>query len=182
MTPVLETPRLLLRELAPADLDFVAASMADPEVTLYYERPLHRAEAQAWLDRQHRRYRRDGHGLWLVSERETGEPVGQVGLLMQEVEGRREPEIGYLLHRPYWGRGYATEAAIATRDAACSRWGYDHVIALIRPENRPSRRVAERIGMRPGRRVRHAGFEHIVYGMQLPASEPPRLGSVVAPA
>jgi RimJ/RimL family protein N-acetyltransferase len=82
---------------------------------------------------------------------------------MQEVEGTRRPELGWLLHRPFWGKGYATEAATATRDAAFGRWGYREVISLVRPENLPSRRVAERLGMRADRHVTFHGFDHIVY-------------------
>lgn len=163
MTTVLETSRLRLRELAPTDLDFVASMMADPDVTRYYERRFSRANAEVWLDRQLERYRLDGHGLWLVLDRHTETPMGQVGLMLQEVDGVRLPEIGWLLHRPFWGRGYATEAAAATRDAAFTRWGYGADISLIRPENTPSRRVALRIGMSPGRRVQFHGFEHIVF-------------------
>ncbi|HET8623730.1 MAG TPA: GNAT family N-acetyltransferase [Gemmatimonadales bacterium] len=122
MPVVLETSRLRLRELAPADLDFVATMMADPDVTHYYERRFRRADARVWLDRQLERYLKDGHGLWLAVERETDQPIGQVGLMLQEVEGTRMPEIGWLLHRPFWGRGYATEAGAATRDAAFTRW------------------------------------------------------------
>jgi [ribosomal protein S5]-alanine N-acetyltransferase len=163
MDPVLGTPRLLLYELQPHDLAFVAAMLADPEVTLYYERVFDETAAQDWLDRQLARYRRDGHGLWLVRERHTGVPVGQVGLAMQEVEGDRRPEIGWLLAREFWGRGYATEAGAAARDAAFSRWSYPEVISLIRPENLPSRRVAGRLGMTPGPEVQFHGFRHIVY-------------------
>lgn len=161
---ILETERLRLRELTPNDLDFVATMLAHPEVNRYYERQFSRVDAEVWLNRQLDRYRRDGHGLWLVHDRTTGEPLGQVGLIMQEVEDTRRPEIGWLLHRPYWGKGYATEAAAATRDAAFERWKYSDVISLIRPVNTPSIRVAERIGMRPGRRVQFHGFEHIMYG------------------
>jgi RimJ/RimL family protein N-acetyltransferase len=163
MTTVLETERLQLREMVPGDLDFVATMLADPEVTYYYERRFTRGEANAWLDRQLNRYAHDGHGLWLVLERATASPIGQVGLAMQELEGVRRPEIGWLLHRPFWGKGYATEAGIATRDAAFARWGYREVISLIRPVNQPSRRVAERVGMRAGECVQFHGFEHIVY-------------------
>jgi ribosomal-protein-alanine N-acetyltransferase len=171
MTTVLETERLLLREMVPADLDFVATMLADPEVTYYYERRFSRDEAKAWLDRQLNRYAHDGHGLWLVLERGTASPVGQVGLAMQDVDGVRRPEIGWLLHRPFWGRGYATEAGVATRDAAFARWGYPEVISLIRPVNEPSRRsrrVAERVGMRTGARVHFHGFEHILYVVDAP--------------
>jgi RimJ/RimL family protein N-acetyltransferase len=160
---ILETPRLTLREMAPADLDFVATMLADPEVTLHYERRFSRADAEAWLQRQLDRYARDGHGLWLVLDVKTQTPMGQVGLAMQEVEGERRPEIGWLLHRPFWGQGYATEAAAATRGAAFTRWRYPEVISLIRPVNEPSQRVAQRIGMQPQRRVFFHGFEHIVF-------------------
>ena len=166
MMAILETERLLLRELAPADLDFVAAMMGNAEVTRYYGRRFSRADAEVWLHQQIERYRVDGHGLWLVLVRSAGTPVGQVGLMLQEVEGRELPEIGWLLHRPFWGRGYATEAAAATRDAAYTRWSYGAVISLIRPENTPSQRVAQRIGMQPGRLVHFEGFEHLVFEVE----------------
>jgi RimJ/RimL family protein N-acetyltransferase len=163
MKAVLETARLRLQEMVPHDIDFIAAMLGDAEVTRYYERTFTRADAEAWLGRQLDRYARDGHGLWLVIHREGDNPVGQVGLAMQEVEGTSHPEIGWLLHRPFWGKGYATEAAMATRDAAFKRWGYKRAISLIRPVNEPSRRVAQRIGMRPGRQVDFHGFEHIMF-------------------
>lgn len=166
MKPGLETARLRLREMAADDLDFIAAMLAHPEVARYYERTFARGDAEAWLDKQRQRYAEDGHGLWLVLERASGEPVGQVGLALQQVDDQRLPEIGWLLHRPFWGRGYATEAAAATRDAAFQRWRYPAVISLIRPVNTPSRRVAERIGMRALRTVPFHGMEHIVYGTE----------------
>ena len=168
MTTVIETPRLALRELVPGDIDFVATMLADPDVNRFYERRFTRTDAQVWLDRQLERYRRDGHGLWLMLNRETGTPMGQVGLLLQDVDGARQPEIGWLLHRPFWGCGYATEAAAATRDAAFTRWTYLDVISLIRPENLASQRVAERIGMVPGRRVQFHGFTHVVFAVSAP--------------
>lgn len=160
---ILETPRLRLRELVPDDLDFVAAMLADPDVNRYYERQFTRAESEAFLNRQLSRYERDGHGLWLVTDRATGEPMGTIGLAWQEVEDERLPEVGWLLHRPFWGRGYATEAAVASRDAAFDRWGRAFVVSLIRPVNLRSQRVAQRIGMKPGRLVQFHGFEHIVF-------------------
>jgi [ribosomal protein S5]-alanine N-acetyltransferase len=162
---VLETSRLALLELRPEDLDFVAEMLGNAEVSRYYERRFSREDASAWIDRQLQRYSRDGHGLWLVRERATGAPVGQVGLALQEVDGARHPEIGWLLHRPFWGRGYATEAGAATLDAAFHRWRYPRVISLIRPENKPSQRVAERVGLAPGRFVEFHGFTHIMFAL-----------------
>ncbi len=165
---ILETSRLILRELTPDDLDFVAEMMAHPEVNRYYEKQFTREDSALWLDRQLARYRRDGHGFWLVVNKKSADPVGQVGLLLQEVEGKRCPEVGWLLHRPWWGLGYATEAAAGVRALAKERWGYEDVISLIRPINDASCRVAERIGLFPGRRVTFHGFEHIVYGTTKP--------------
>ena len=165
---ILETPRLRLREMTPKDIDFVAAMMAHPEVNFFYERRFTRAESEVWLERQLERYRRDGRGLWLAERRETGLPIGQIGLAFQDVEGERHPEIGWLLDRPHWGQGYATEGGAAIADAAFNQWGYDHVISLIRPVNEPSQRVARRIGMTERRRVQFHGYEHCVFELASP--------------
>jgi [ribosomal protein S5]-alanine N-acetyltransferase len=161
--PVLETERLILREFVPDDLDFLASMLADPQVSHHYDRRFSREAADEWLHRQIERYHTDGHGLWLAAEKSTNTPVGQVGLILQNVEGTKRPEIGWLLDRPHWGKGYATEAAAAVRDAAFTRWQYPEVISLIRPTNTASRRVAERIGMTPGAHVWFNGSEHVVY-------------------
>jgi len=73
---LLTSARLVLRELALTDLDFVAEMLADPGVMRYYPKPLTRAEAQAWIERQRGRYARDGHGFWLLSDQATGHPLG----------------------------------------------------------------------------------------------------------
>jgi RimJ/RimL family protein N-acetyltransferase len=171
---ILETSRLTLRQLVPEDLDFLAGMLADPDVSRFYERRFQRRDAEVWLERQLERYRHDGHGLWLLQDRNSGEPLGQVGLALQEVEGTRLPEIGWMLHRHHWGRGYATEAAAATRDAAFTRWGYPAVISLIRPVNLPSQRVAIRIGMAPEREADFHGFRHIVFAVRAPVGTGPK--------
>lgn len=160
---ILETARLILREMTPQDIDFIATMMAHPEVNRFYERRFSRGESQIWLDRQLERYRRDGTGLWLVVDRQSHTPVGQVGLAMQDVNGDRLPEIGWLLHRPYWGHGYATEAGAAVRDKAFNEWGHTLLISLIRPVNLASQRVAQRLGMTVRRHVQFHGFEHCVF-------------------
>jgi ribosomal-protein-alanine N-acetyltransferase len=166
--PVLETPRLALREMSPGDLDFVAAMLAHPEVMRYYPRLYSRDEARAWIERQLDRYARNGHGLWLVLDRVTSEPVGQVGLVLQLVDGVEEPEIGYLIHRPFWRQGLASEAALGVRTWAFDTLGLERVISLIRPENLPSQGVARKLGMAPGRRVQFHELEHIVFAVRRP--------------
>jgi RimJ/RimL family protein N-acetyltransferase len=165
---ILETERLRLRELATSDLDFVAAMLDDADVMRYYPSRLDRAGSLAWIERQQMRYARDGHGLWLVLDRATDEPVGQVGLATQELKGLPRPsypEIGYLLHRPFWHRGFATEAAIGVRDHAFRTRGYDQVISLIRQVNEPSQAVARRLGMSIIGETEFAGLPHLVFGL-----------------
>lgn len=166
--PVLSTERLHLRELNHGDLDFVAAMLADPEVMRHYPKVLARDESLAWIDRQRERYDRHGHGLWLVVRRDDGLPVGQVGLLTQEVDGEEIPEVGYLLSRWAWGRGFATEAARGVVAHAFESLGAPRVHSLIREANAPSRAVAERLGMRVLREVDFRGLPHLLHGVDRP--------------
>lgn len=168
---ILETPRLRLRELVPEDLDFAARMLGDPEVMRFYPKPLDREEAREWIERQRRRYEDHGHGLWLAEDRESGTPVGQVGLLLQEVEGEWEPEIGYLIHRPFWRKGYATEAALGVRSHAFTVREERRVISLIRPSDLPSQGVARKLGMAPEKEVRFLGFNHIVFAVRAPSEQ-----------
>jgi RimJ/RimL family protein N-acetyltransferase len=165
MAVVLETARLLLREIEPPDLDFLAAMLGDPEVMRYYPKPLDRDESAAWLDRQRQRYSRDGHGLWLVLDRHSREPLGQTGVLEQDLGDVVETEIGYLISRAHWRKGFASEAARACRDWAFACLGRGHVISLIRPQNLPSQAVARSNGMTLERTIEWRGFTHHVFGI-----------------
>ena len=73
--------------------------------------------------------------------------MGRCGLLSQEVDGERHVEVAYALAPEFWGRGYATEAAVASRDHAFRTLDVPHVVSLILPDNAASIRVAERNGM-----------------------------------
>ncbi len=164
MKQILETPRLVLSEMSLGNLDFMAAMLADPEVMRYYPKCYSRDEAVDWIQRQMDRYARYGHGLWLVTEKTAGQPIGRVGPVVQNVCGADEMEVGYMIHRPFWRRGFATEAALACRQYALTVLGSKRVIALVRPENVPSQGVARKIGLQaePGL-VQHGGFAHIVF-------------------
>jgi ribosomal-protein-alanine N-acetyltransferase len=148
------------------DLDFVAEMLADPLVMRFYPKCYARHEAESWIRRQLARYGRDGHALWLVEDRLSRIPIGQVGLLTQRVEGADEAEIGYLIHRPFWRQGFASEAAAASRDYAFGTLRKSRLISLIRPLNLPSQAVARKIGMCPERTAVHGGLEHIVFVMR----------------
>jgi RimJ/RimL family protein N-acetyltransferase len=162
---ILETERLYLREMDWTDLNFVAEMLANADVMRFYPKCYDRKESQAWVERQLQRYSEDGHGLWLAVDQPSGRPVGQVGLVTQQVGDASEPEIGYLIHRPYWRKGYATEAALGVRTHAFGPLGKRRVISLIRPENTPSQGVARKLSMVPEREVDFRGLNHIVFSV-----------------
>ncbi len=109
------------------------------------------------------RYARRGFALWIVEDRSTGEFLGTAGPTLQLVEDVDEVEIGWHTRPGRKGEGIAPEAAAAARDWAFANLDVDHVISLVRPENQPSGRVAEKIGMHVDREVDHKGLRHRVY-------------------
>lgn len=165
---VLSTERLDLREITEGDVELFRAMTGDREVMRYYPDEAKRRTAEQWIERQRARYARDGHGPWLAIERATGEPIGQIGLIRHEVPGSPVGdvfyEVGYMVHRPYWRRGFASEAAVATRDHAFAL-GHPEVYSMIDPANTPSQAVARSIGMRPRGEIVAYGERHLLFGV-----------------
>ena len=168
MTTILETVRITLREFVPEDADALAQVISDPDTMRYYPAPYDRAGVEQWIARNRERYKNDGAGLWAMVLKSPGEMVGDCGLTRQQVEGKILYEIGYHLRRDHWGQGLATEAAIACREWGFAHLPVDRLISLIRTENEPSRRVAERNGMTIWKQITWRGFPHYVYSVQKP--------------
>lgn len=121
MGAVLETPRLLLRELTAADFGALYDVLADSDIMRHYPYTFDERRVRGWISKNIERYRDFGFGLWAVVLKETGGMIGDCGITMQFINGRIEPEIGYHLHRDWQKRGYAREAARACRD-----WAFEH--------------------------------------------------------
>lgn len=160
---IVETPRLVIERMTAGDLDFLEALLGDPEVMVHFPKPLDRAGASDWLERVLASYERTGSGFGLARLRETGEPIGQVGLIQREINGQPELEVAYMLARRYWGRGLASEAALACRDHAMGAMGAPRVVSMIVAENLRSLQVAARMGMKRVGQTIHAGLVHELY-------------------
>lgn len=145
---MLETRRLILRTMTLYDLDDLLKVLSDPEVMQFYPKPFDRQMTQAWIERNIQRYTQHGFGLWALLLKETGQLIGDCGLVSQVVEGVAEVEIGYHVRRDWWGQGLATEASQACRDYGFSQLGCDKLISLINPANIASRRVAKKNSMK----------------------------------
>ncbi|HEX2233998.1 MAG TPA: GNAT family N-acetyltransferase [Thermoleophilaceae bacterium] len=143
--PRLETERLLLRDFEERDLDAYAAFTADEEVMRYMGRgPFSREEA--WREMAffagHLAFR--GYTHWALELRETGHLVGRCGPYFPE--GWPALEVGWLLGREHWGKGYASEAAAAAVDYAWRELRPERLVSLVAPGNERSARVARRLG------------------------------------
>lgn len=168
---ILETSRLVLREFEAGDADALTLVLGDPQSMRFYPKPLDQAGVEQWIARNQRRYAEIGHGLWAMVLKSSGELIGDCGLTVQHVDGADEIEIGYHVRRDLWGQGLATEAARACRDYGFGRLKFDRLISLIRPENGPSRRVAEKNGMTIWKEVEWHGLRHLVYVVRRPDFE-----------
>lgn len=167
---VLETPRLRLRRMTWDDVDDLLGIFSDPVAMRFYPSTKDRGETEAWIARHLRGYAEDGIGLWIAELADTGQFAGQCGLVAQEVDGRREIEIGYLFLRRHWGQGLATEAACACRDYGFAQVGQSRLISIITPANTPSRRVAERTGLHLEKVVDWRGHPACIYAIERPAT------------
>jgi RimJ/RimL family protein N-acetyltransferase len=146
--PVVATGRLLLRPLDARDLGALAAIYGDAAVTRYlqagpYDAVSGRRVARALLRRARRRPA-GGTGTLGVVERRSGRLVGTCGLQPLAAAGRIE--LSYVLGRPWWGRGYATEAAGALMRHGFDALDLDELVAVVHPDNAASRRVVEKLG------------------------------------
>ena len=145
---ILETERLILREMDQNDYESLFAVLADSDIMEHYPYTFDEARVRNWIFRNRERYQKDGFGLWAVVLKETGEMIGDCGITVQNIHGTMLPEIGYHIRADRQRKGYASEAA-----AACIRWAFESrafpaVYSYMKYTNIPSQRTAMKNGMR----------------------------------
>jgi RimJ/RimL family protein N-acetyltransferase len=104
------------------------------------------------------RWRVDGVHKWIAHDRATGELVGRGGLSRTELDGAHHLEVGWAVRTPLWGCGYATEMGAEALRFAADVLGATEVVAFTEVHNVRSRAVAQRLGMRYDREIRHPGL------------------------
>lgn len=154
----LETERLLLRTPDERDVDGYLEVFGDAAVMRFLGgRLATRGDVAAIVERMTRHWERHGIGLFSVVRTEDERLLGRVGFLLwdpvrwvnamrEELTGDLELELGWTLGSEHWNRGYATEAALACRDWALGKRGWQRLVSLIAHDNAASIRVAEKIG------------------------------------
>lgn len=164
--PVLETERLILRAFTMDDVAPLAAIHGDERTMLYlggvtdgtllgaYDKIL------AYLGH----WALNGFGRWAVVEKASGRMIGRTGFLDAPDEWPGT-ELGWTFLREMWGKGYATEAAIAARDFGFGTLGMERVFSMIHPENTPSQAVARRLGETPWKPFTFKGHDNMLWSV-----------------
>lgn len=144
---ILETPRLLLREMTDEDFSALYAILSDPETMKYYPKPYDESGTRRWINWCRESYQKNGFGLWAVILKDTGEFIGDCGISLQPINGQWLPEIGYHIHKDHWRKGYASEAAAACIRLAFEQFDFPAVYSYMKHTNEPSWRTAMKNGM-----------------------------------
>jgi [ribosomal protein S5]-alanine N-acetyltransferase len=161
---ILATSQLILRPFQEEDLGRLAELMANHDFMRFSLGPYTREQTQAVLQKFLTWNQAGLPSQFAVVLRENNDVLGYCGFL-HHPELPDEVEIGYRLDPAYWNRGLITEAALAVRDYAFVGLKLPRVISLIHPENIPSRRVAEKIGLLPEKKITFRGFPTIVFAL-----------------
>jgi ribosomal-protein-alanine N-acetyltransferase len=146
MAIVTETKRLILSHHTPDSIELLHPIVSDPETMSFYPAPFTREKTEAWIARSLVQYEKNGFGRYAVRLKSTGEFIGCVGFFIVEINGRQENDLGYLIEKSQWGRGYATEASQACLELAASQHWFRRVAIQMATDHIASRRVAERLG------------------------------------
>ena len=164
-----ETERFRFRALTIEDTKIWERFIEDPSSLEFFPSTEFSVKEYAvyWIERQLKRYENNEFGLHALIHKETGEFLGQCGLLKQVVDGVPEVEIGYSLMPDHKGKGYATEAATYCKELAKERGYADHIISIIHQDNIASQNVAKRNGMTPWKDTEWNGIPVTIFRIDL---------------
>ena len=155
----LDTERLHLRELTPEDAGYALRQLNEPSfIENIVDRGVRDLEqARAYLlNGPMSGYESNGFGLWAVVEKRSGQIIGMCGLIKRP--NLEHADLGYAFLPEYFGRGFAFEACTASIAAASRDFGLPQLLAIVNPDNTPSRRLLEKLGFRlQDTRVIHPG-------------------------
>ena len=143
---VIETDRLIMREMTEDDFDALYAVLADSDIMQHYPYTFDGDRVREWIRKNIERYKVFGFGLWAVVLKETGEMIGDCGLTMQIINEQIRPEIGYHIRKDCQQRGYASEAAKAVRDWTFMNTPFNIIYSYMKDTNVPSYRTAMAYG------------------------------------
>jgi [ribosomal protein S5]-alanine N-acetyltransferase len=169
------TERLTCRAPEPGDERHYEALTSSAEVGAWLRPPpldpFCPADAAQWFESDARHWHTHGFGPWLLFDRAHDGFVGRAGLRWTVVDGQHAIELAWALLPEWWGRGLATEAAVAAIAVARER-GIERLVAFTLIANVASRRVMEKAGLRPLGEIVHASLPHVLYEIDVSSTQP----------
>jgi len=163
MKLVFETRRLYLRQLTLEDAFNLSLVLSDQESMRHYPHPFSNEEVKEWIERNIKRYKNDGFGLWAVIRKADNQFLGDCGITLQNIDGDILPEIGFHIIKRFCNLGYATEAAEACKKYAIEILGYKSIYSYSEVGNQASQRVSSKIGMKKIKTFNKDGIKEVVY-------------------
>jgi RimJ/RimL family protein N-acetyltransferase len=146
---MVETDRLILRRWKDSDREPFAKINADPRVMEFFPGCLTREESDDFIDRIEDHFDTHGFGLFAAELKEDASLIGFIGLHVATFQAHFTPcvEIGWRIGADFWGKGLAPEGSRAVVDFGFKRLHLAEIVSFTVPENLPSRRVMEKLGM-----------------------------------
>jgi ribosomal-protein-alanine N-acetyltransferase len=144
----LETKRFFIRSPQVEDVATLAKLWTDPDVTRFMGGPRNYEEVYAELMKDARLLPPPKFDLWVVIEKATGDIVGHCGIIDKDIDNTKEFELVYVIDKPFWGKGYATEISADIKNLAFHELGLKRIVCLIDPVNQASARVAVKVGLK----------------------------------
>jgi len=169
---VCESERVFLRPYTQADFAALHRILSDKKTMYAWGNGFSKKESEEWLEKQLAHYQQCGFGIWAIVEKQSGKIIGNAGLNHTEIslKGKTQEvvEIGYLLHRDFWGKGYGSEAARICAKYGFETLGLEEVYCLIKEDNLSSLKVAKKLSMQKvgeylksykGKKINHFVFK-----------------------
>lgn len=160
----LETERLWLRQFKWDDLDRMAEIFGNPEVMRYIASGTKtREQLEFTFPTMLERCEKWGFGMWAVIEKASNALLGRCGLIY--LDNTPEVELGYALDKPFWNRGFATEASLVCLRFGFEQVGLERIVAIAMPENIASQRVMQKVGMTFEKNAHYYNTDVVYYAM-----------------
>lgn len=160
MTIFIETERLIIKAPSLSDLDDWCAVYAESDMKHYSKEVV-----MEWLNHHILEYKKYGFSICSVFLKDNDEFIGRAGLFCYVDIDSQKPDIemGYIIHKKHWNKGYATEIAKALIDWGFTNLNITKLIALARIDNKKSQHILEKIGMHYVKQIHSEGEDFLFY-------------------
>lgn len=145
---IYETERLIIREYSMSDINDLSTIQSNSMTMNFWPTPFTLQQTENWILDNIERYNKLGFGRWAIILKDNNILIGDCGIMVKDIDGQDENDLGYIIHYPYWQKGFAFEAANACKEYAFTKLGLNRLCANMPYNHDASRRVAEKIGMK----------------------------------